>query len=351
MWIITFPEPQLRAPLYYRSAGAGDLQPSAVSTVASWSPHLLALSSPPPAAFGLYYRQPDTSSSALVQAETQPSWRPPITYPWRPTASALYNFQTAAETAGGGGPTAQSTPPPWRPQRLWATPPLTSYLFATSAQDPPPVAGIETASTWRPPITVQPWPLIVQFTSIRGGDVPAAPTPSVTTEASWRPQRLPQPWVQPTRYLFNPATDPAEETSAQFQVFWQYATNYEGLVRRTISLRQQVDSSGPVIVEASTFPSWTGRPLQLSQVPAIAKLLYQNNPAQDLNATPEAPAFPGWQPKPLWPFAAPLGTYLYYRSDRALDVPPPKPTPTAHGRNEILYMRRLELLGVRAGLT
>jgi hypothetical protein len=156
------------------------------------------------------------------------------------------------------------------------------------------------------------------------------------------------------RYIWNQPTDNIEEPGSQFQVLWTYQTEYERKVRLLFSrYLQEAGISGVQVPEPATFPGFVPRPIRIEQLPQIAKELYWFNQAKDQNAaaTPEADTFPSFTGRPMWPFMVPKGAYAYYFSGLGKDIPAPLPTPTFHGNNAIIYMRRLELLGVRLGMT
>lgn len=342
--------------LGYYGISTGDVQAVDSPVVPAWSARFVAQGRPPIQAGALYYRQQterDTSAPSSVQPET--------THPWRPqTLSAprfradLFQVIQSADVSGQNATPADETPQSWAPRSLSPIRPFTGYLFRQDITSDAQPTQSPLELPWRRPITYTPLPLTVRFDSIRGGDVPTPPTPAEATNATWAPRPLSGSKPSPAWPLafWSPNTDQVEEPTSQFQVSWQYQTNYERLARHFLGRYLQSGvRDGVVVPEPPTFPGYVPAPIRVTQVPAIARWLYRQAPPMDFDQTPELSTYPGYVPRPLWPFMAPRGAYMYYRSDRALDDPLPKPTPTFHGNNAMNYMRRLELLGVRLGMT
>lgn len=348
---------QMRPPLqtrflYQEALRTNDNAPGAANFTFPWVARFLRTAKPP-AGIQQYFQRTtehDASAPAAVQDATAQPWRPQWVQPTKLPAATFQVIQQQDDT--GQNATAEGDQPfSWRP-------PITYQRQGVQirfgyALDEQPVQDAA-APTWQKPITYTPQDVIVRFPGIVGGDVPTPPTPAADTNATWAPRPLSIPKVPPSwRYIWNQPNDNIDEPGSQFQVFWQYQTAYERTARQFMARYLQSKSvDGVSIAEASTFPGYVPKPLRIEQLPKIARYLFQRG-AQDTSAaaTPEASTFPGYVPKPLWPFMAPRGAYMYYRSGLGKDVPPPLPTPTQHGHNSILYMRRLELLGIRLGMT
>lgn len=347
MRVIVYPEPRLSAPRYYRD-GLNERHQEPTSL--SWAPKPLRQFVLPTFCHS-YWQPPPTTESAPAPADDPGipiAWRRPITY--QPYALPIWFNGNIGEDVPPADVQLDTKEHVLRPLRQ-PPPPKTLYLFSpaisgTSIPEP------HTHQQWsKPPLQrpYQPGPMLRQILTNLANPEPG---PQSEAQSLWIVSRMQPPTRPILRYLFNPAQDVQEEPSSQFTVFWSYQTRYEDKVRQAFLRSLQSGSKdGVQIPESPSFPGFTNRPIRVNQVPAIAKLLYQNNPAQDFNSTPEGPTFEGFVNRRMWPFMAPKGAYMYYRSGFSKDEPDPLPTPSGGGRLPVIYMRRLELLGVRWGIS
>lgn len=338
--------------LYFRSVEtAFDETPQPNPTF--WSARFIQTRKAPPFV-SLYYRNQTERDASVApgQTETGHPWRAPITYKVQYPA-ALFQVIQQYDATGENATPVEVQPSSWMPRPLAQHRPYVGYLFRQDITSDAQPTQPAPSTTWRPPQTFKPYKLIVRFTGILGGDVPTPPTPFESTNATWFPKPLTVPKVPGSwRYIWNTPTDFIDEAPSQFTVFWQYQSNYERLVRQFFQRNLQGGArDGVAIPEQSTFPGFVNRTIRLEDVPAIARLLYRQAPPMDFDTTPEPSTFPGWVPRPLWPFMAPRGAYMYYRSGFGKDEPAPLPPPTFHGNNSVIYLRRLELLGIRLSMT
>jgi hypothetical protein len=310
----------------------------------------------PPAFVSLYYRNASERVTDAPDANQQApalSWRAPVTYK-RNYPAALFQIIQQYDATGEDATGVGSQEASWVPRPFKAWKPFTGYLFNQNVTPDDQAVQRAPETYWRRPHTFTPaWPITITFPGIKGDDTPEAPAESAFGRA-WTPRPLRIERINPAWRLafWSPNTDRIDEPTSQFMVLWRYQTNYERTVRQFFNhILQGEATDGVSIPEPATFEGFTNRLIKVNEVPKLARLLYQQNTAQDFSIPPEPPTPHGWTPKPLWPFMAPKGAYMYYRSGHGKDEPAPLPTPSTVGRNTVLYMRRLELLGVRLGMT
>lgn len=351
--IIVFQEYRVRTSPYIWQPllPTNDNAPSAPAFDFPWRAQFINTPKPPVTIGAYLWQNSEHDASTAVQADGAPSTLlPRMQQPTFP-AARLPLYQNPDET-GFNATAVTDTGLSWTPRPLPQPKPVTRYYYGQihSAADQP--VQQPPFQAWRRPVTYEPQPIVVRFNGIVGGDVPTPPTPFADTPATWFPRPLQQPKVPPSwRYVWNTPTDNVDEPGTQFQVIWNYQTNYERRARQIQPLLHAGDVTGVSVAEQSTYPGWTGRPMRIEQVPKIARQLYQQQPPEDFNQTAEQSTFPSFVGRKMWPFMAPRGAYAFYWSGQGKDVPPPKPTPTFHQPPTKMYMRRQELLGVRLAMT